>query len=53
MNSFPISMNKKEICNEISNEIRLSNWLDVIPMKEYSYIFKQTAITAQYKLRSG
>ena len=28
-------------CNDISNEIRSSNWFCVIPMKEYNYIINK------------
>ena len=47
-------MNKKmKHCNNISNETRSSNWLSVIPMRQFNYVLNKQQFCNFIRLRYG
>ena len=47
-------MNEKmKRCNNISNETGSSNWLNVIPMREFNYVLNKQKFSESIRLRYG
>ena len=48
------SMNEKiKRCNDISNETGSSNWLSVIPMREFNYVLNKQKFCVSIRSRYG
>ena len=47
------SMNEKMKRNDISNETGSSNWLSVVPMREFNYVLRKQQFWDSIRIRYG